>query len=157
GGFDALGDDWDPHAFSHCEDGLHERCVAVVGFHALDEGPVGFDDVHGKALEESQRGIACPEVVKRDPYPEVSQAHEVSLLERAGEGRKASVVLGVGGLPGQAWSFRISCTRSAMLGCASCNGERLTVIWRVSSKFRRQSVTWWQAVRRTCSPISITY
>src|SRR5439155_22528880 len=75
-GLDALGDDLEAQRARHAQHGTDDRGVPVVAAEPADERAVDLDDVEREALEVSERGVAGPEVVERQPHTDVLEARE---------------------------------------------------------------------------------
>jgi hypothetical protein len=71
--FDALGDHGHPERMGHCRDGGDDLAVASAPADLLHETAVDLQDVRVQPLQISERGIAGPEVVQRDAYPQRRQ------------------------------------------------------------------------------------
>src|ERR1700722_6868901 len=71
---DALGDDLEPEALGQADDGGDQgRAPGVRVDQRVDERLVDLEDVHRKALEGGQGGIAGAEVVHSDTYTHFAQ------------------------------------------------------------------------------------
>ena len=68
GTLNALGNDFHAEMPGQLDHRLHDRAGAFIGGHGADKIAINLDDIEGQHFQARQRGIAGPEIIKRERH-----------------------------------------------------------------------------------------